>query len=193
MFFPDNMTFQYFFFDTYPGYFLQVLPLALVASILYGLLRFGKGTRTPIGGKVMPCLFVCYIVGLAELVVFLKIISHFWYWLFYHQPYGNVIPFFTFWDYNFIPDFWTHLDGETIGNLIMFLPFGILFPFFKQDTTFGKTLLAGMICSLIIECLQPVFGRAFDINDIIMNALGVLISAIIFFVIKKMARAQKLK
>ena len=24
MYFPEDMTFQYFFFDTYPGYFLQV-------------------------------------------------------------------------------------------------------------------------------------------------------------------------
>ena len=31
MYFPDNMTWQYFFLDTYPGYFLQLLPLALLA------------------------------------------------------------------------------------------------------------------------------------------------------------------
>ena len=35
MYFPSNMTFQYFFFDTYPGYFLQALPIALIAGIIY--------------------------------------------------------------------------------------------------------------------------------------------------------------
>ena len=179
------MTFQYFFFDTYPGYFLQVLPIALIASAVYGLLRFGKDKETAIGSKIISCLFVCYIVGLVELVVFLEIISHFWYWLFYHQPYGNIIHFFTFWDYNFVPDFYAHLDGHSIGNLIMFLPFGFLFPFFKKDAGLGGTLLAGAICTGVIECFQPVFGRAFDINDIIMNTMGVVLSATILFVIKK--------
>ena len=35
MYFPDNMTWQYFFFDTYPGYFLQLLPPALLAGAVY--------------------------------------------------------------------------------------------------------------------------------------------------------------
>ena len=30
MYFPENMTAAYFFFDTYPGYFLQALPIALL-------------------------------------------------------------------------------------------------------------------------------------------------------------------
>lgn len=32
MYFPEDMNFQYFFFDTYIGYFLQALPIALVAG-----------------------------------------------------------------------------------------------------------------------------------------------------------------
>lgn len=40
MFFPNNMNFQYFFFDTYPGYFLQMLPFALLVGAVYGFIRF---------------------------------------------------------------------------------------------------------------------------------------------------------
>ena len=43
MYFPDNMTWQYFFLDTYPGYFLQLLPLALLAGAVYAALRFRRG------------------------------------------------------------------------------------------------------------------------------------------------------
>ena len=39
MYFPSDMTFQYFFFDTYPGYFLQVLPIALIVGIIYGVIK----------------------------------------------------------------------------------------------------------------------------------------------------------
>ena len=35
MYFPQDMNFQYFFFSTYLGYFLQALPFALTAGIIY--------------------------------------------------------------------------------------------------------------------------------------------------------------
>ena len=35
MYLPTDVTFQYFFFDTYYGYFLQALPIALLAGIVY--------------------------------------------------------------------------------------------------------------------------------------------------------------
>ena len=183
------MNFQYFFFDTYPGFFLQVLPIALIVSILYGVLRFRKDKNTSPIRKILSCLFVCYIVGLFCLVAAKDMIGMMWYKLLYHTDSGRVIHLFA-WDFNFIPDFWTHLDGETIGNLIMFLPFGILFPFFKKNTTFGKTLLAGIVCILVIECFQPVFGRAFDVNDIILNFCGVFISAGFFWIVNKITKRK---
>ncbi len=42
MYFPEGMTFQYFFFDTYPGYFLQALPIALAAGAIFMLRRTGR-------------------------------------------------------------------------------------------------------------------------------------------------------
>ena len=35
MYIPENMTAAYFFFDTYPGYFLQALPIALLIGGLW--------------------------------------------------------------------------------------------------------------------------------------------------------------
>ena len=45
MYFPENMTAAYFFFDTYPGYFLQALPIALLAGGLWAfrLRKRGNG------------------------------------------------------------------------------------------------------------------------------------------------------
>lgn len=42
MYFPNDMTFQYFFFDTYIGYFLQALPIALAISVVYYFIKFKK-------------------------------------------------------------------------------------------------------------------------------------------------------
>ncbi len=48
MYFPEDMTFQYFFFDTYIGYFLQALPIALIVCTIYGIVRFRKDKETSI-------------------------------------------------------------------------------------------------------------------------------------------------
>ena len=66
----------------------------------------------------------------------------------------------------------------------MFLPFGILYPLFRQDSTWKRTLLAGFVTTLGIELLQPVFGRSFDINDVILNSVGIVISTIVFYTLK---------
>lgn len=48
MFFPKDMNFQYFFFDTYIGYFLQALPIALIVGAIYGIIRFRKDNEMPV-------------------------------------------------------------------------------------------------------------------------------------------------
>ena len=59
MYFPDNMTWQYFFFDTYPGYFLQLLPLALLAGAVYAAVRLRREGRREMKRIHPAALFVC--------------------------------------------------------------------------------------------------------------------------------------
>ena len=66
MYFPEDMNFQYFFFDTYIGYFLQALPIALIVGAIYGIIRFRKDNETPVSRKVFSCAFVCYVTGLVS-------------------------------------------------------------------------------------------------------------------------------
>ena len=69
MYFPESMNFQYFFFATYIGYFLEALPFALIVGIIYGIIRFMKDQESPLGRKIFSCVFVCYITGLICLVI----------------------------------------------------------------------------------------------------------------------------
>ena len=84
-----------------------------------------------------------------------------------------------------MPDFWNHINGESVGNFILFLPFGVLYPLANENASFKDVLKSGAICIGTIEIIQPVFGRAFDINDIILNLTGLAISAAIFFGVKR--------
>ena len=66
---------------------------------------------------------------------------------------------------------------NVFGNMAMFLPFGFLLPtLFPRVRSMGKTILAGLLFSLLIEVLQMTSRLGcFDVDDLIHNTLGVLI------------------
>ena len=183
MYFPSDMNFQYFFFSTYPGFFLQALPIALIVGIVFITYQIRQRRQRSIGRIILSSLFVCYITGLLCLTLLNSIVGDIYYFLFYHAPSGRSHYWFTF-EYDLIPDFFYNFGSENLGNIVMFLPFGILYPLFRQDSTWKRTLLAGFVTTLGIELLQPVFGRSFDINDVILNSVGIVISTIVFYTLK---------
>ena len=83
------------------------------------------------------------------------------------------------------------LSSENLGNILMYLPFGILHPLFSKRTTWSRTMLAGIMTSVAIELVQPVFGRSFDINDIILNGIGLIISATVYFALRTMFQRKR--
>ena len=102
---------------------------------------------------------------------------------------GSAPCWFTF-EYYLKLEFWSSLSSERLGNLLLFLPFGILYPLFDLKATWKRTLLTGAGISVAIELLQPIFGRIFDINDIALNMIGVLVSTTIFFTLRRITRPR---
>lgn len=190
MYFPEDMNFQYFFFDTYPGFFLQALPFALLAGIVYALWRKKQVPDLSSGRLVLSTLFVCYLAGLLCVTLFYYVIGDLYYFLFYHAPSGSNPHWFCF-EYDLVPDFFHNFGSENLGNILMFLPFGLLYPFFDQQAGWGRTVLAGVAVSLGIELLQPIFGRSFDVNDVILNTLGAVASATVFFVLRAILHRRR--
>lgn len=72
-----------------------------------------------------------------------------------------------------------------IGNIILFVTFGVLFPraFYYKLNRLDKLLFVPIIGIVLIEISQFIFKlRVFDIDDIILNNIGVLIG---FAILKK--------
>ena len=70
---------------------------------------------------------------------------------------------------------------NTILNIILFIPLGIMLPFlWKGYKTFKTTLIFGFFMSLAIELLQILTYRATDINDIIANTFGTVLGYFVF-------------
>ena len=149
MYFPDDMTFQSFFFTTYPGYSLQALPTALITGLIFILYRTRHSGDRSITKVLVPALFICYITGLLCLTLFLDVMSDLYYFLFYRSASGMNIQWFTL-NYNLALRI-SLSDAETIGNFLMFLPFGALYPLFRPKSTWGRTASAGVAVCLVIE------------------------------------------
>lgn len=187
MYFPKDMNFQYLFFDTYIGYFLQALPISFLVGIIYYFIKFRNDKTTSVSNKIFSIIFVCYLTGLICLTIGLDLMNIFWYRLIYHMNSGHFINWFNG-DFDFKIDFINNLDAETIGNFLMFLPFGVLLPLSQKDLKCKNIILKGILLVLIIELLQPFFGRAFDINDVILNSLGILVSTTIFVILRNVIK-----
>ncbi len=82
----------------------------------------------------------------------------------------NLVPLKNILDYDDL--FATALN--VAGNVGLFVPSGILFPFlYRKLDTFGRTVLVGFLLSLTIELLQlPFFTRTTDVDDLILNTAG---------------------
>lgn len=62
---------------------------------------------------------------------------------------------------------------NTILNIILFMPMGVLLPaIWKEYRSIKKTVFMGMAVSIIIELLQIFTFRLTDIDDLITNTLG---------------------
>ena len=76
---------------------------------------------------------------------------------------------------------------NVIGNVGLFIPSGILLPIVcKRLDGFWKVLAAGAGMSLCIEILQlPFRVRASDVDDLIMNTLGVAVGYGLYALVRK--------
>lgn len=70
-----------------------------------------------------------------------------------------------------------------LGNIAMFIPVGMALPFcYKKLSNIIKVTLIGLCWTVFIEISQlPLYQRRTDIDDVLLNTLGVLIGAIIYF------------
>jgi len=67
---------------------------------------------------------------------------------------------------------------NVVGNVALFAPLGFLLVSALGDNV-RRAMIGGALLSATIECLQYQIGRAADIDDVLLNASGALVGAII--------------
>lgn len=129
------------------GIFLQVVPITFLVGLVYAIYRLVKIRKRELsvswGAEIMRWLFVCYLTGLINLVLVPRNFwTYIWFYLYNGYSGGELDPLFSG-NFNLVPTFLKAQTGEfTIGrwvrtmlegNLIIFLPMGVLLAFCFKD------------------------------------------------------------
>lgn len=181
------MTMQYFLFDTYLGDIIRTVPLVLLTMVIWYLIRYGFKNRDHVPAKLRlwQTLFAGYIAGIIGLAWLYRLISDLWVGvLFNHFCFVFRVPTPQF-TYHLEITFWGRFRMENLGNLLMYVPFGILFPLALPNATWKKGILIGFLMIIFIETGQMFFGRAPDLNDVVLNAAGLFFSILIVYAIRR--------
>lgn len=117
----------------------------------------------------MVCYFVLLFVGVTSTINFDK---------------SSVIINLAFDGEWFSPNFVLFGGGivNSLINLVMFFPLGLLVYSFSKKKKFLKTILLALILSIIIETLQWILpiSRNTELLDVLLNTISGVISALTF-------------
>jgi len=111
-----------------------------------------------------------------------------------HEGPANLVPFKTILPYLLGDKGLMIAVINLAGNIVLLVPIGFLVPFVYQNITWKKSLALAVAVGFAIEGMQALFHVGiFDIDDVILNALGVMVGYWSFTILAKMDRSMKLK
>jgi len=77
------------------------------------------------------------------------------------------------------------------GNVIPFMPIGLLAPLIVRSISWQKALVLGVVTGLSMEVMELVFRVGiFDVDDVILNAFGVMLGYGVFVMFKRWAQPR---
>lgn len=151
-------------YDTWP--MIALSSVVLIAIRLTYLLK--NKQKINLGNEMMMLTFIVYILCLFQIVTNGDVSS-------VHGV--NVTLFKELTRYQIGTKLFYR---NIIGNIIMFIPFGFFTSYYlklnKKRTIFYLTF----IVSIVIELIQLKIGRAFDVDDIILNMVGSMLGYLLY-------------
>ncbi|WP_346890458.1 VanZ family protein [Clostridium sp. UBA1056] len=171
--------------------FILAVPIWIVTRVVSWKLK--KKNKESINREIVLNIFFIYILCLLGATLFplnIQLGSENGYWVSI-----NLVPVIaTFKEvsnitndpnmHNFMIMFWIR---NIMGNLLLMFPLGLMLPMLWRKLQKAKNTVVFALClSFSIECLQLFSsfignrGRAFDIDDILINTIGAWLGFIIY-------------
>lgn len=99
---------------------------------------------------------------------------------------ANLVPFKTILPYFFGYKGWIIAGINLAGNILPLVPVGLFASFVFRNMTWKKSFVLAVATGIVIELMQVVFRVGiFDIDDVILNGLGVVIGYAALAIVKK--------
>lgn len=167
------------------GYMIVALPIYLFLRIVIVKRRKQSVKKS---NEVILALFVLYLVGLASQTIMPKwnmgvdgSTGEFFFDVYTSNQLAsiNTIPFRTIISYiqvNAYADGWDSISiVNLLGNVFVFSPIGFFIPLlWRRMDSFIAILIIGLGVTCFIESIQYFIGRSSDIDDVILNTIGVI-------------------
>lgn len=191
----------------------EMIPFMLLALPFYlgvrALLLKRRKTRPDWRRETLLLAFFLYCVGLASQTVVpqmgrdadgnLVIFT-----IFTNNPHFPSVGGLSPWRFNLIPFHTIKIYLERahigvflvniVGNILMFAPIGLCVPLlWRRMRGFFRITLLGIAVSCGIELLQVLMLRSVDIDDVILNSLGVLLGYLLYLPLVKWSTAMRKK
>jgi glycopeptide antibiotics resistance protein len=155
--------------DTWP---MIVLTCVVLISIRLTYLLKNK-QKLVIGNEIMMLTFIVYILCLFQIVTSQDVSG-------VHGV--NLTIFKELTRYQFGSRLFIR---NIVGNILMFIPFGFFTSYYLKLDKKRYIFYLALIVSIVIELIQLKIGRAFDVDDIILNMVGSLLGYFVYRLMDK--------
>lgn len=141
--------------------------LVVIASVRLAAIR-NNNEKFVFHKEFANLLFIIYILLLYELLTNTELNTIRGY---------NLVPFTEIFRYKIGT---TSFYLNVIGNIVIFIPFGYFISTYIKPKRILPILLVSVISSATVEFVQICIGRSFDVDDIILNAVGAIIGFLVY-------------
>lgn len=175
-------------------YICFMVPGMIAGALLFLLLLYPRKKRLTaqrLGSEILReaaiCIFWIYCGGMAVITL----VPEPGWILFALRGDGALMPYFDLeglsYRISLVP--FSQLDSlfNVAGNVVMFLPFGFFAALLWRKFNWKRAFLLGLRITCCIECWQIFLGRHFDVDDIILNTLGVFCGYLLWALLRKLA------
>lgn len=145
----------------------EIWPMLTIFLVIIAIVRIAalrtRGEKLVFYKEFSMLLFIIYILLLFELLTRAELNINSGY---------NLVPFTEIFRYKIgSQSFYLNV----IGNIVIFIPFGYFISNYIKPKGMLPILIVSALSSMTVEFVQICIGRSFDIDDIILNAVGAII------------------
>ena len=152
----------------------SLLPLA-VGLLLWGRRQKQCGPVPAVSLWIRVVILAVYAVGMAHVTGAGTVYDLFLYGGEIRPEQINLLPFSR------------HVDLTAyLLNIVLFLPFGFLVPWFcSRMSGAGRVAAGGLGLSLLVELSQLLNNRSTDVDDLLLNTLGALAGWAVYRILRR--------